>query len=140
MGDRRKGVQRASSARRIVVTVVALFLALQGLASIVSSFARFAHDDAEPSLVASLLGATCSKHASADKETPASGVHHSQCCGLCGACGGRAPLPCPAQIGKAILPALSEPAPANRQFVNANDARPPGWASAWSQQAPPSFS
>lgn len=140
-GGERNGKRRHSafSARPIVAAVLALFVVLQGLVPIGSSLARPDHRGVEASFVASPGGVTC---AGDERDGSHSPLHErgQHCCVFCSARdfdGVATPVTdktSDSTFSQWIIISIGN-------FSAEAPRKPPaGWASAWSQQAPPSFS
>ncbi|MBY6242249.1 hypothetical protein [Methylosinus sp. Sm6] len=134
--DKRRGGRL--SARPAVASLVALFVILQGLASVGSSFVRHRHGNEPATAFFSpvALCATGSPHEKAPSQQPI----QSQCCVICGARdydGASAVVLTPDSPTTAPLAASGSIA---KNFVGAPPPPVSGWASSWSSRAPPSFS
>jgi hypothetical protein len=139
--DRTKGSRRSLSRRPFVVAALVVLLLLQGFAAIGASLSHAAREGASGTYLSALLAATCGHHAPDDEGAPVPLARHAPCCVLCGAAdGGEAPLPRAALTGEAIFPDAGERLTFDPRMRVGFDRRPPGFASAWSSQAPPFFS
>lgn len=139
--DRTKGSRRSLSRRPFVVAALVVLLFLQGFAAVGASLSHATREGASGTYLSALLAATCSNHAQGDEGSPPSPAYHAPCCVFCGAGdGGQAPLPRAAQTGEAIFPDAGERLTFDPRMRVGFDRRPPGFASAWSSQAPPFFS
>lgn len=137
----RQGRRLTSGASPGVAGILALFVLLQGFISIGASLPRPALDGGEKSVILSLIGTICEKRAPIDEGSPASAIGHAQCCALCRAASGyEAPLTGAAQICDAINSDSGARVPVAWRIICGDSSRPAGWASAWSQQGPPSLS
>jgi hypothetical protein len=131
-----KGRGGLPSARPAVACLVALFVILQGLASVGASFVRHGDGPTNAFFSAVAFCAAGSPHDKAPSQQPI----HSQCCVLCGARdydGASVVVLTPAP------PPTASPAAPRLITTNFVGAPPPpmsGWASSWSSRAPPSFS
>lgn len=140
-GEQREGRRRkAFSARRIVAGALAIFVILQGISTIGSAVARLAHRGGEMSLVASLLGVTCTVNAPDPGHSPAREHGATQCCVFCGARDlTSAALPALAPQSESLTPASARAA--IERLPGDTPVDPPiGWRSSWSSRAPPLFS
>jgi hypothetical protein len=126
------------SVRPVVMGLLALLVVLQGLAVVGAPLASPHRDGGEASLLTSLRRAICANDEK-DGAHPPPLERHAQCCIFCNTRGwGDAGLP---TTGKIVETVRSQAIISiERYFAEAPRKPPPGWASSWSSQAPPSFS
>lgn len=131
--------RRTLSSRPTLAGFLAFLVILQGLAIFAPSVGHSGRAG-EPSYVVSALGTTCVGDETSGGNAPTQERGHAQCCILCDARGSEKALPAIPQ--HSVLNALREPSfEIRRQSVAESPAaRPVGWVTSWSPQAPPIFS